>query len=453
MFGTPHERALRRLVRRYQDAVLANPRDLGVRMKLAHTFQLLGRTGDATDELTIVAKLAARAGRGLEALATLQAILALDPGHTETQQLLSSLFARDGGGRVVRAVDEDEELTDPSRVAPVEPVFLLTTPSDAKDAVIEELDIVTASDVVGEEEVPREISEHDIVGSIDDEVAVSRAQLPLFGALSPAAFESLVTKLKSTRFPKNGIVFEEGAPGDSVLLLVSGRVRVEKLDGNERVHIASLVPGAFFGEFGYLTDRRRHARVVAETTVEVLEATRPVIEEVSARHPEIRETMLELYGRRLVETMSLFSPALRVLSTDARARWLARFARRSFARGTRILEEGTRGDGLYVILRGDADVEKRKKNGELVRVATLRGGDFFGEASLLTGLPVMASVRATSDLEALRLPPRELADLLAEAPQLRAVLQEAAVERKLFTESLVAGRAQGTQKKGDPVLL
>ncbi len=91
MFSTPHEKALRRLVRRYQDAVLANPRDLGMRMKLAHAFQLLGRVSDATDELTVVAKLAARAGRGLEALATLQAILALDPHHTETQRLLAQL--------------------------------------------------------------------------------------------------------------------------------------------------------------------------------------------------------------------------------------------------------------------------------------------------------------------------------------------------------------------------
>lgn len=522
MFGTPEERALRRLMRRYQAAVRANPRDLDARLRLADTFRRLGRDEDAREELRIVAGVCARSGDVLSALATLHGILEVDPHNKETLQLVTSLYARPqatvdparldsdeppefvilvGMGlplvapatagetpaapapsaappapaqpeprRPARSLADDEdvdrEATSPSIPSLTsrnsEPVFLLTTPARARAAVDADLGApVRASEDAPAEDAADEgedsaatVAPEDIV----EEIASSkRPTLPLFSSLGPAAFEAVVAKLRPTRHPVGGVLFDEGEPGDSVFLLVSGRVRVEKgARAGSRFIVASLGPGSFFGEFGYLTDRRRHARVVAETTVEAFEATREVLEAAAAAHPEIMTTMLELYGRRLVETTAVFSPVLRVLGPAQRAGWLTRFVRRTYGRGDVILSEGERGEGLFVVLRGEVAVERSPRGPDApgpIAVATLREGDFFGEASLLTGRPAMATVRGATDVDVLRLPPRDFAELIADYPELRTLLQAAAVERKLLTESLLAGRAGGHGGAGRPVLL
>ena len=115
-----------------------------------------------------------------------------------------------------------------------------------------------------------------------------------------------------------------------------------------------------------------------------------------------------------------------------------------------------RGEGLFVILRGQAIVVRQSTAVDapaLVTLATLADGDFFGEASLLTGRPIMATVRAATELDVLRLPPRDFAELIADHPELRTLLQAAAIERKLLTESLLAGRAGGHAGGGRPVFV
>ena len=496
-------------MRRYQGEVRASPRDLDARLRLADIFRRLGREDDAREELRIVAGVCARSGDVLAALATLHGILEVDPQHKETLQLVTSLYARpqavvdpartnpDDPPEFVVLVgmgisrdfleslapeprappplaapssqsvpppgeeDVDREATSPSIPSMTrrsEPVFLLTTPASARAAVEAELG-ASAEPAVDDDDADVEdsaavVAPEDIVAEI---ATTKRPTLPLFSSLGPAAFEAVVAKLRPSRHPAGGVLFEEGDAGDSLFLLVAGRVRVEKgARSGSRFIVASLGPGAFFGEFGYLTDRKRHARVVAETPVEAFEATREVLEGAAAGHPEITTRLLELYGRRLVETTAVFSPALRILAPTQRAQWLSRFTRRTYAPGEVVLAEGERGEGLFVILRGQAIVVRQSTAVDapvLVTLATLADGDFFGEASLLTGRPIMATVRAATELDVLRLPPRDFAELIADHPELRTLLQAAAVERKLLTESLLAGRAGGHAGGGRPVFV
>ena len=72
------------------------------------------------------------------------------------------------------------------------------------------------------------------------------------------------------------------------------------------------------------------------------------------------------------------------------------------AAGTAIVREGDEPDAFYLILEGDAEVLKRKGL-EDERVATLTGGESFGEVGLLNSVPRTATVRALTDLRVLRL--------------------------------------------------
>jgi CRP/FNR family cyclic AMP-dependent transcriptional regulator len=64
-----------------------------------------------------------------------------------------------------------------------------------------------------------------------------------------------------------------------------------------------------------------------------------------------------------------------------------------------IIEEGTVGDWVYVILEGSAKVRKKSPKG-MVTVDTLKEGDVFGEMGFLEGgkRPRSASVIASGDV-------------------------------------------------------
>ena len=95
--------------------------------------------------------------------------------------------------------------------------------------------------------------------------------------------------------------------------------------------------------------------------------------------------------------------------------------------GTTVVEQGTPGDRVYVITRGEADVIG---NGR--RMATLGEGDGFGEVAVVDRISRTATVRARTDLELLELAGDDfLAAIGAHGPATEAT--RAVVDRRLAT--------------------
>jgi CRP-like cAMP-binding protein len=69
---------------------------------------------------------------------------------------------------------------------------------------------------------------------------------------------------------------------------------------------------------------------------------------------------------------------------------------RTFAEGQFVVREGDSGDELFVILEGEARVER---SGTVLTM--FRAGDFFGEISVFDGRPRSADVVAASPLRIL----------------------------------------------------
>ncbi|HEV3351455.1 MAG TPA: cyclic nucleotide-binding domain-containing protein [Acidimicrobiales bacterium] len=79
--------------------------------------------------------------------------------------------------------------------------------------------------------------------------------------------------------------------------------------------------------------------------------------------------------------------------------------------GEVLVREGGRGNELYVIVAGEADVNRDGGS-----VATLTAGDYFGELAVLRPAPRTATVTAITDMDVLIVTARELAILLADVP-------------------------------------
>lgn len=95
----------------------------------------------------------------------------------------------------------------------------------------------------------------------------------LFSGLPPAAIEDLAAVCRVRSIRKSEAVVEEGSLGESMFVLMRGRVRVEKrTPANDRYTVTFLSDekGDFFGELGLLDADRRSATVTAETDCEVI---------------------------------------------------------------------------------------------------------------------------------------------------------------------------------------
>ncbi len=96
-------------------------------------------------------------------------------------------------------------------------------------------------------------------------------------------------------------------------------------------------------------------------------------------------------------------PILKLLSADARRLVVESFVPVSYGFGEVVVAEGADADAFYVIVSGSARALRRGDRGEEVSLGTLGPGDTFGEIALLEDGDRTATVRASGELEALRL--------------------------------------------------
>jgi CRP/FNR family transcriptional regulator len=124
----------------------------------------------------------------------------------------------------------------------------------------------------------------------------------------------------------------------------------------------------------------------------------------------------------------------------SRKQLLARFTGHDVPGGTIFLEQGSAGPGLYVILRGKAEV-LRWNGAEYVKLADLGPGDVAGEMSLLHEEKVSATVRSVGN-----------ATLLFLARELFMPLVDAVPELLAHFARLAQARRDDTEKKLQPTV-
>ena len=105
-----------------------------------------------------------------------------------------------------------------------------------------------------------------------------------------------------------------------------------------------------------------------------------------------------------------------------------RFDEELFAQGARVLRQGLKGSGLFVILEGEAAVHVDGN-----RVTSFGPGEFFGEISVLTGETPNADVEAATLLRCLVIPAPEFEPFVVEHPRVLYRMFQAEARRLRIT--------------------
>ncbi len=92
--------------------------------------------------------------------------------------------------------------------------------------------------------------------------------------------------------------------------------------------------------------------------------------------------------------------------------------------GKTLMKEGGRGHEFFVLLEGEAEVQRHGQ-----RISTMRGGDFFGEIALLTDHPRTATVTTSSPVHALVITDRAFRELMRSSPEIQGKVLQAVASR------------------------
>lgn len=144
--------------------------------------------------------------------------------------------------------------------------------------------------------------------------------VPLFSELDAESLALVAGAARRVKFPKGSVVFQEGDPGDYLLVIEKGQVKVVLLgdDGQETI-VNVLEPPALLGEIALLDDAPRSATVVAVTATEFLQIARGPFLALIRKHPDLALEIMAKLARGLrkateqVRSLSMFDVHGRML--------------------------------------------------------------------------------------------------------------------------------------------
>ncbi len=259
----------------------------------------------------------------------------------------------------------------------------------------------------------------------------------LFRSLPVEHAEKLRPLLREEHFEFGDVIVKQGDAADALYLLTSGRARVVKVtESGEEIALTTLRPGDEFGELALISGGTRNATVRCSTAVDALRLDVKDFLPLLALHPELRRSIETTARTRTLHGFLYEFSNFGRLSARVLHALVEKLSPVDFKKGDLILREGDPPGAMFIVQTGRVRVFA-SPNGRALNLAFYRGGDFFGELSLLNDTPRAASAEAMTDSHLLALQPGDVRELEERFPEFRSFLEERRTQYRAGTEARV----------------
>ncbi len=143
----------------------------------------------------------------------------------------------------------------------------------------------------------------------------------------------------------------------------------------------------------------------------------------------------------LLKEIDIFQP----FSEQAKIYLSNRMRSHQFTTGQTIVQQGDVGDSLFIIVEGVVSVQIRTEDHNILEVARLGAGSFFGEMALLTGQDRTATVVALNDTYLFEIIKADILPLLQQQPEVSQLISKVLTERQLMTKAQMGNLPQDPQ--------
>ena len=310
----------------------------------------------------------------------------------------------------------------PAVVAPI----IVVAPQQATPAAVS---ITTSSsDAIAPPQLQRPLTPSQEVSQMSAASIAHYTQVlstvPLLAKLTHTERQQLTTVLTPKRYRPSEDIIIEGEIGYGFFIIAKGDVTVYKNnDKREKVKIASLKEGDFFGETALINNAKRGASVSAgQSGVEVLYLEKKNFDSLfgpdrlniqfakrqavsaekqstvvsgasptghSGRHDGLTEKSVD--SIKLIHSTISGNILFLNLEPDLLSQIISQMYKKEITAGTNAIVQGDHGDDLYVVESGRFEIFVNKK-----KVAEREKGSLFGELALMYNSPRAATVTATS---------------------------------------------------------
>jgi CRP-like cAMP-binding protein len=137
-----------------------------------------------------------------------------------------------------------------------------------------------------------------------DYLAIIR-DCPLFKLLDEEQFAHIAPRLQILELKAGDILYSEGAPADTVSIVLSGALEAIKMSalGGEETVLSEFCASDVIGEMALLSDRKRSASIRAQLPTAVASFQRAVYGALERQRPDISLLIMKSVARILAERL------------------------------------------------------------------------------------------------------------------------------------------------------
>jgi CRP-like cAMP-binding protein len=244
--------------------------------------------------------------------------------------------------------------------------------------------------------------------------------IPLFNSLSDDDLANIINAPENgiEEYGQREIIVREAEIGDCMYIILDGYLEVSIRSGSSdrEVGIATLRPGDFFGEQSLLPwgSGRRNASVKALHSAKVFRIDKKYVllsikqsdEVIDDSDSEDTTTINAKFEPDEVRDLIMDIPLFKSLNNQELATIRDWTEVVTFGPGDFVIKKFQKGEHLYVILEGNAEVFTLNDDGNIVILANLNAGEFFGEQALMPDSKGKrnAFVRANQETRMIKIP-------------------------------------------------
>lgn len=161
-----------------------------------------------------------------------------------------------------------------------------------------------------------------------DMIRDALADSDVFGALYDDEIDKLAEYGSVSTIPAGRTVINRGDPGDSMMIVLSGRMKVSNISSDGKEAILNFIDeGRCFGEIALLDGKQRTADVAAMEKTEVLVLRRGEVIRFIETHPDVALRMIGVLCQKLRRTTELVEDGMLLGMSPRVARALLRLSR------------------------------------------------------------------------------------------------------------------------------
>ena len=125
----------------------------------------------------------------------------------------------------------------------------------------------------------------------------------IFQGVDPDAVVNLISQMQTESFPRGTTIFDEGEPGDTLYIIIEGKVKLARHAPDGRENLLSVMgPSDMFGELSIFDPGPRTSSAVCVTEVNAATMDSEMLRTWINDHPEISQQLLRVLARRLRRT-------------------------------------------------------------------------------------------------------------------------------------------------------